>query len=362
MAVFIDLKKAFDTIDHSILLKKLEFMGIKGDLLLWIANYLHDRSQKTIANGKLSKNMPVSCGVPLGSILGPLFFITYINDMQNYLNTKKLGLYADDTVLFSKSNNNRTLQENMQLTINRFHNWCQMNALTINIKKNKLMIFGTRSKIKKAKNLTINIANQKLQQVPSYKYLGVTLDSVLSYSNHISTLLNTVSHKAYILSKILRFITKYSALRIYKSMISPYFDYADIVFDKANQSDLDKLQRAQNRCLRICLLATVRTDTDYIHSTAKTPLLKLRRKVHLRNFMYTNLSKTWLLDVKPVNTRLRDAPLFSIKLSNTVAYDRSVQHNGALEWNCLPIELRNVDHYLLFKFHQLKWLHTTYQQ
>ena len=204
-------------------------------------------------------------------------------------------------------------------------------------------------KFKKNKNLTLNIANQQLQQVPSYKYLGVTLDSVLSYSNHITTILNTVSHKSYILSKISHYITKRSVIRIYKSMILPYFDYADIVFDKVNCSELEKLQRAQNRYLQICLLANNKTNTDYIHSITNTPLLKFIRKVHLRNYMYTNLGKDWLLDVKPVNTRLRDAPLFNVKKSNTTAYDRSVQHNGANEWNCcLSTEIRNVDHYSLF--------------
>ena len=105
--------------------------------------------------------------------------------------------------------------------------------------KTKSMIFGTRSKVKKAKIVKLSLQNAQLQQVPSYKYLGFTLDSVLSYSNHISVLLNTIAHKAYVFSKIRRFITEYSAIKMFKSMILPYFDYADIVYDKANQNDLD---------------------------------------------------------------------------------------------------------------------------
>ena len=143
-------------------------------------------------------------------------------------------------------------------------------------------------------------------------------------------------------------------------MVLPYFDYADIVIDKANKTELDKLQRAQNRCIKICLLMNVRTDTDYIHSTAKMPKLEARRKVHLRNFMYLQLCKPWLLDIKSVNTRLRDAPLFKVKIANTLAYERSVHHNGAIRWNNLPIEIRNVNQYLSFKLSQLRWLHTTY--
>ena len=121
--------------------------------------------------------------------------------------------------------------------LNLFLNWSEMNALTVNIQKTKSMFFGTRSKVKKAKNVKLCLRSTQLQLVPSYKYLGFTLDFVLSYSNHISVLLNTIAHKAYVLSKIRRFITEYSAIKIFKSMILPYFDYADIVYDKANQND-----------------------------------------------------------------------------------------------------------------------------
>ena len=96
----------------------------------------------------------------------------------------------------------------------------------------------------------------------------------------------------------------------------PYFDYADIVYDKANQKDLDKLQRAQNKCLKICLKANTRTDTNLIHSTTKSAKLQYRRKVHLRNFMYSKLNDDHLIDSIPVNTRSRDAPLFKIKFPN----------------------------------------------
>ena len=329
-------------------------------MLLWISNYLHDRNQKTFANGHLSGSLPITCGVPQGSILGPLFFITYINDIQKYLNTRKIGLYADDTVLFCHASNLTLLQNDLQNVLDKFQNWCKLNALTINKKKTKFMIFGTRSKIKRARNLELSIDNQPLQQVPSFKYLGVTLDSVLSYSNHISTVLNNVSHKAYILSKIRRFITTYSSIRIYKSMILPYFDYADIVFDKANQTDLDKLQRLQNRCLKICLRVNMKTETDLIHSVTKSPKLYYRRKAHLRNFMHSRLSDMSLLDIKPIGTRSRDTPLFNVTFPNTLAFKRSIQYNGALEWNNLPPSTRNVDQFLSFKFQQLKWLNTTY--
>ena len=359
MAVFIDLKKAFDTVNHSILLKKLHHLGIRGDLLLWISNYLHDRFQRTFANNVLSDVLPVKCGVPQGSILGPLFFITYINDIKMHIGNDNIGLYADDTVLFSHNTDKNVARTDLQYNLNKFVDWSVMNELTINVRKTKSMVFGTRSIVKKAKSLSLSIGDTQIQQVPSFKYLGFTLDSVLSFTNHISTLLNVISHKAYILSKIRRFVTEYSAIRIYKAMVLPYFDYADIVYDKARQVDLDKLQRAQNKCLKTCMLVNCRTDTDYVHSYTKVPKLIDRRKVHLRNFMFQRKKNKSLLDLTEVCTRSRDAPLFKTDFPKCEAYKRSVLYNGAAEWNALDVETRNVDLLLPFKFRQRRWLQDT---
>ena len=360
-AVFIDLKKAFDTVNHEILLQKLGHMGIKGQLLLWISNYLHDRSQKTLVNGNLSCVMPVDCGVPQGSILGPLFFISYINDVKNAIDDVEMGLYADDTVIFTHNADPLVALTDLQCNLDGFANWSNTNALSINVKKTKFMVFGSRSRVKKAKNISLSINNMQIQRVPNYKYLGFMMDPVLSFSNHISTLLCTIAHKAYILSRIRRFITEYSALRIYKAMLLPYFDYADIVYDKARQSDLDKLQRAQNKCLKICMLTNTKTDTDFVHAHTKMPKLCARRKVHLRNFMFTQKKLPHLLDSAEVFTRARDAPLFKVSTPSCEAYKRSVIYNGATEWNNLSVEMRNVDLLLPFKFHQKRWLVNTIQ-
>ena len=211
IAVFIDLRKAFDTVNHDILVRKLSHIGIKGNLLRWIENYLFNRAQRTFANDVLSSTAPVKCGVPQGSILGPLLFILYINDIKHHIDGVELGLYADDTVIYTHNENAHLAQKSLQEKLNGFVEWSKTNELTINSQKTKLMIFGTRSCVKKARDTSIMIGTSLIQQVPSYKYLGFTLDSVLSFSNHISSLLNTVTHKAYILSKIRRFIIEYSA-------------------------------------------------------------------------------------------------------------------------------------------------------
>ena len=149
--------------------------------------------------------------------------------------------------------------------------WCTENKLTINTKKTKVMSFGTRSRIKKSRNAPVFINNEKLHMVPSFKYLGVQLDSTLTYNLHINSLIRTVTHKVSLLGKVKRYLNYNAALQIYRSMVMPYLDYADVVFDRAHSKDLDRLQRLQNRCLKICsgrdrLFDTKRINSHIFHS------------------------------------------------------------------------------------------------
>ena len=136
LAAFVDLKKAFDTVNHNILLKKLDHMGIREINLKWIKSYLDNRFQRTICNNKRSKLDQIKCGVPQGSILGPLFFLVYINDIKNVMKNIKYQLYADDTVLYCSGNTYDECAIVLQNALNEFVIWCSKNALTINTKKN----------------------------------------------------------------------------------------------------------------------------------------------------------------------------------------------------------------------------------
>ena len=130
----------------------------------------------------------------------------------------------------------------LQDSRNNFSRWCKVNKLTVNTKKNKLMVFGTRSMVKKVKNVKIYLNGDILQKVPTFKYLGVILDSTLNYKHHISSILRTVLHKMVLLAKLKRYLNNDVAFHIYKSMLLPYFDYADVIYHKSNSTELNKLQ------------------------------------------------------------------------------------------------------------------------
>ena len=181
------------------------------------------------------------------------FFFVYINDLENQLKDVKFQLYADDTVVYLSGKDTNWVVDNLQCSINKFVNWCEVNQLTINIKKTKVMIFGSRYNIKKANNIgvSVSINCNSLQNVPSYKYLGIHLDQTLSFDYHIKSVVNNISHKLYIFSKIRRFLSINAALDIYKTMVLPYFDYGDVVFMFSNGGLLKKLDRLNVRGLKI---------------------------------------------------------------------------------------------------------------
>ena len=324
-------------------------MGITDGVLDWCTSYISGRSQVTVANGVMSESREVSCGVPQGSVLGPLYFLAYINDMSMAIKDVKFSLYADDTVLYVSGDDAGVCTQMIQTNLDRFSEWCNLNALKINSDKTKFLIFGTSKRVKKTGHLQLNINNMPIQQVPSYKYLGMTLDSSLSYKPYLASVVRTVSHKIYLLSRVKKFMSSRSSLLVYKSMILPFFDYADVVYHNANAKELEKLQRLQNRALKLCLGLHKREDTEMVHRTAKVPLLENRRRSHVYNFMYKRKDMKHNLDTLIKWTRSADAPRFILPTPNLQCYKRSLEYSGAKAWNNLPKELKLIPSYLSFK-------------
>ena len=155
-----------------------------------------------------------------------------------------------------------------------------------------------------------------------------------------------------LLAKLKRYLKNDCALQIYKSMLLPYFDYADVILAKANLKDVDKLQTLQNKCLRICMGRDRYLNTDRAHRLANVPFLKDRRSAHIHNFMFKWKSNRALLNRREIRTRAHDAPLFTVLVPRCEAFKRSVCFHGSNAWNELDVNTRNIDNYLNFKAKQ----------
>ena len=349
VAVFIDLRKAFDTVDHRILLDKLERYGIRLANLRWFFSYLSNRTQVVNANGVTSSMLPVVCGVPQGSILGPLLFLLYVNDMTCSVKDCSVRLYADDTVIYKATPSRGDTIKAIQTDLENYQTWCVQNKLSINIIKTKVMIF-TASRIHPNTNdINLLMDDVKLHVVDTYKYLGVILDTNLTFERHINSVHQVVCYKTYQLACLRIFLTVKIALLVYRTTILPYFDYADIVFMNAQQNHIKKLQTDQNRCLKICLKVDHRTNTMLIHQETCMPMLSDRRHTHLLNYMYTRSRDVDYVDHRSLITRAHTGPTVKITRSNCASYDRSVEYFGAISWNALPPNRRNLETLSLFK-------------
>ena len=230
-AAFIDLKKAFDTVPHDGLLNKLYRYGIQDQPLSWFESYLTNRTQRVSIENHLSSAANVSSGVPQGSVLGPLLFILYINDLPLAVGLSSVMLYADNTVIFTAASNIDQLQLTLSLDLNNVSNWLTANGLFLNLKKTEYVFFGTRQRLVRSESHSpLCMEGKKVNQVKSFKYLGVLLDECLSFNDHISYLRSKVASRLGLLSRLRGCLTTEAANKIYLSPVLPILSYCDMCF------------------------------------------------------------------------------------------------------------------------------------
>ena len=206
MFCFLDLKKAFDTVDHHILIKKLFSYGIRGNTLKWFLSYLTDRSQFVTHDGIESKVLPIKYGVPQGSILGPLLFIIYMNDLFNVSNFLFTILYADDTCVVLGGKLLETLITLMNQELHLLYIWLQSNKLTYNFQKIYYMIFH-RARLKlQSTTIDLQMGDCNLNKANNLKYLDVIIDDAISWVHHITYIKNKISKGIGIMSKASKYL------------------------------------------------------------------------------------------------------------------------------------------------------------
>ena len=242
IAIFLDLSKAFDTLDHNILISKLNYYGIKNVPLKWFENYLDNRKHYTEVDQTKSETSNISLGVPQGTILGPLFFLIYINDIQSASSLFRFIKYADDTALFCTFVYNNCKISDINSNLQDVYQWLCINKLSINITKTKFMIFQSRQKYLQNSDIQIKIKNKPVGQVCSFNFLGIILDQHLNWNEHINHTSITISRYVGIFCKLKHYLPLYILRTLYNSLVLPQLTYRILAWG-TNQLHLFKLQK-----------------------------------------------------------------------------------------------------------------------
>ena len=266
ISLFIDLKKAFDTVHHRILLRKLYAYGIRGILLKWFESYLSDRSQYVIYDGVESEIRPVECGVPQGSILGPLLFIISMNDICNVSDLMFAIMYADDTCFLMNGTDLHKLIKQLNVELDSLCTWFKSNKLSLNTQKTFYMIFH-RARLKSIDGINNDVImdNNALIKVNSIKYIGVIIDNKLNWIDHITYVKNKISKGLGIMYKARRYLHKSSLRNLYHAYIYPYLTYCIEVWGCASKCQLNALLLLQKKIIRIMTFSPYLAHTDPIY-------------------------------------------------------------------------------------------------
>ena len=251
--VMVDFKKAFDLVDPSILLQKLKLYKLSDNTMSWFTSYLLNRKQRVCVNNVLSDDEIVINGVPQGSIMGPLLFLLFINDLPLYTDPINTDLYADDTTLYETGISRLAIESNLQIALNNLSDWCKVNGMAINTSKAKLMLITThqRRAVLDSDELLLALNNENLNTINKDKILGVTIDNNLAWSSHINQICKKISSNLWLLSRIKEYLSVEHRTQFYKTYIQPHIDYCNLVWGGTSQLNLTDFSACKNVPVRL---------------------------------------------------------------------------------------------------------------
>ena len=359
IGIYFDLQKAFDTVDHSIVLYKLYSYGIRGIMYNWIKNYLTDRKQFTVVDNVSSDVGNITCGVPQGSVLGPLLFLIYVNDIGTAVPNNKLKLFADDTNLFVYGSSFSNIEIETNLYLKQMESWFINNKLSLNIEKTCYIIFDSRRKSLNNLSLNLLINGQRIEKVSSSKYLGVIVGCSLQWSEHIEYVYKKLAKFTAIFYSLRNNVPQQCLKKLYYAFVYPHIIYGLEVYGNTTKTRLDKLNKVHNKILRILALKTSTTPVAKLYVAINTLPIPILHEMLLLIFVHNYVHHKQTLPhifhnyftenniVHGHNTRRKnDFHIFSVRSGFG---QRCTLYRAIKFWNNLPLYLKDISSLPVFK-------------
>jgi exonuclease III len=334
ISVFIDLRKAFDTVNHAVLLQKLNCYGVRGLPLGWLTSYLSNRQQCVKIGARLSNYKIINIGVPQGSILGPLLFLFYVNDLPDVSSKLASVLFADDTTLSAKHTNFETLITEINVELVKIKHWTLVNRLSVNVEKTFVMLFSNRRQ-GIDHELKVYFDEKEVKFHDSGKFLGIHVDRDLKFDVHISEICKKLSKSVGLLYKVSSSVPEKELINLYYSLVYPYLLYCNIVWGGTFSTHLAPLLLLQKKIIRILTSQPYLAHTDPLFHRAG--ILKLddihRYQLALHAFKIKSRA-----GFPPINHRYltRNREDFVPPFQRLSLTQHSVSFAAPSVWNALP--------------------------
>ena len=350
----LDIKKAFDSVDHELIISKMcNLFEFHSSSIRLMISYLTSRSQRVKTNGIISTNMHVLSGVPQGSVLGPILFIMFVNDLAN---TYPCYLFADDCIIEQYGTTPTVAIENSNLILPSIVDWYKSNLIKLNTNKTSVIMLTNRP-IDTNCLIPVMVNGNIGTFSHSMKYLGIWLDPALNWNMHIEYVKSKIMPLVWKFSQIRQNIDQSTAKLYYTSLLRPQLEYAATVIFNLSSTNSKTLETIQNRCLRIITQSPLRTSAANLRDQLKIPTLQNRRKYlylcevfKMRNNI--NPAITPCLNVSHTtryNMRSKTSSKIPIPRMNKSVGQRSLDYLGAITYNTLPDYIKTITHYNTFK-------------
>ena len=351
-AVFLDFRKAFDLVDHTILQQKLRVYLNNSSAVRFFQSYLSDRSQYVCANGKFSATGTIQSGVPQGSILGPLLFCIFINDLPLHIQDKKVrnSLFADDSSLDTSGKTVNEIEVTLQKSLNDVSGWCKNNLMCLHPEKTKCMVIATRQKHQRSPlRLKLDIDSKTVVQVKEHRVLGITIDDEFKWQSHVSNICKTVSKNIFLMSQLKRYVSPQTLKMFYSSHILTHVSFSSTVWDGCGETHLNKLNSLHRRAAKLLLPDKNLSTDEKMKGLSILPLQKQLyfNKAVLMFKMNRRMTPSYIISLfTESNNRTNRYVLPKPRID---LYKTSLSFSGSACWNSLPVAIKTVGTIKSFK-------------